>query len=35
MQMVPYMLRDTLTEYRRRRQMALDAFWRAVFWWAR
>ena len=32
--MINYMERNSVTEYRRRRQHVLDSFWRSVFWWA-
>lgn len=33
MRLIPYMRRNTFSEYRRRRQAALDAFWRFQLWW--
>lgn len=33
MRLIPYMRRNSLAEYRRRRQAALDEFWRVIFWW--
>lgn len=33
MSLIPYFKRNAFAEYRRRRQMALDQFWKVVFWW--
>lgn len=30
---IPFMKRNSVAEFQRRRQMVLDAWWRMVFWW--
>ncbi len=32
---IPYMERNSMTEFRRRQQRTIDAFWRSFFWWAK